>query len=192
MIRNDVTATLFPAFSNTRNVLDRFRQQAAALWPRSEVRGQTGSTGAAGEKIQGNTCAQTLGRKSVVNYRCDVSPSDPSQVNNMLDDTYPAKDFHSTIKPAIDELMGREVTFDILFHNSEHQATLLRYGVKKSVQVSDHHLLFLCVEFISDSRLNTIATFCLFVCLFVCLLQIERVYKHIMPAWKKLFEEKKL
>lgn len=32
--------------------------------------------------------------------------------------------------------MGREVTFDILFHNSEHQATLFRYGVKKSLQVS--------------------------------------------------------
>uniref|UniRef100_A0A3Q3W2D9 LRAT domain-containing protein n=1 Tax=Mola mola TaxID=94237 RepID=A0A3Q3W2D9_MOLML len=84
------------------------------------------------------------------------------KVNNMLDDTYPARDFHSTIKPAIDDLMGREVTFDILFHNSEHQATLLRYGVKKSAQVSARDFF------------------------------IERIYKHIMPAWKKLFEEKKL
>lgn len=33
--------------------LVRFRLQAATLWPCSEVRGQTGSTGAAGEKIQG-------------------------------------------------------------------------------------------------------------------------------------------
>ncbi|KAF3857014.1 hypothetical protein F7725_008873, partial [Dissostichus mawsoni] len=65
------------------------------------------------------------------------------------------RDFHSVVKPAIDELMGREVTFDILFHNSEHQATLLRYGVKKSQQ-------------------------------------IERIYEHIMPSWKKLFEQKKL
>lgn len=32
----------------------RFGLQAAALWPSSEVRGQTGSSGAAGEKIQGN------------------------------------------------------------------------------------------------------------------------------------------
>ncbi|XP_075950922.1 phospholipase A and acyltransferase 2 [Anarhichas minor] len=77
------------------------------------------------------------------------------KVNNMLDDSFPARDFHGVVKPAIDELMGREVTFDILFHNSEHQATLLRYGVKKSQQ-------------------------------------IERIYEHIMPAWKKLFKEKKL
>lgn len=33
----------------------RFWLQAAALWPSSEVRGQTGSTGAAGEKIQGSS-----------------------------------------------------------------------------------------------------------------------------------------
>ncbi|XP_034720884.1 phospholipase A and acyltransferase 5 [Etheostoma cragini] len=77
------------------------------------------------------------------------------KVNNMLDDSFSARDFHSVVKPAIEDLMGREVTFDILFHNSEHQATLLRYGVKKSEQ-------------------------------------IERIYEHIMPAWKKLFAEKKL
>lgn len=53
----------------------------------------------------------------------------------MLDGLHPARDFYSVVKPAIDDLMGREVTFDILFHNSEHQATLLRYGVKKSEQV---------------------------------------------------------
>lgn len=58
------------------------------------------------------------------------------QVSNMLDDSFPVRDFHSVVKPAIDDLMGREVTFDILFHNSEHQATLFRYGVKKSEQVS--------------------------------------------------------
>ncbi|TWW63909.1 hypothetical protein D4764_03G0009170 [Takifugu flavidus] len=77
------------------------------------------------------------------------------KVNNMLDDAYPVRDFHNVVKPAIDDMMGRDVTFDILFHNSEHQAALFRYGVKKS-------------------------------------LQIEKVYKHIMPTWKKLFEEKKL
>lgn len=54
----------------------------------------------------------------------------------MLDDAYAARDFHSVVKPAIDGMMGRDVTFDILFHNSEHQATLFRYGVKKSLQVS--------------------------------------------------------
>lgn len=54
----------------------------------------------------------------------------------MLDEAHPARDFHSVIKPAIEDMMGREVTFDILFHNSEHQATLFRYGVKKSFQVS--------------------------------------------------------
>lgn len=58
-----------------------------------------------------------------------------SQVSNMLDDSFSARDFHGVVKPAIDDLMGREVTFDILFHNSEHQATLFRYGVKKSEQV---------------------------------------------------------
>lgn len=54
----------------------------------------------------------------------------------MLDDAHPARDFHNVVKPAIEDMMGREVTFDILFHNSEHQATLFRYGVKKSLQVS--------------------------------------------------------
>ncbi|KAL3045476.1 hypothetical protein OYC64_013698 [Pagothenia borchgrevinki] len=77
------------------------------------------------------------------------------KVNNMMDGCFSVRDFHSVVKPAIDDLMGREVTFDILFHNSEHQATLLRYGVKKSQQ-------------------------------------IERIYEHIMPCWKKLFEQKKL
>lgn len=59
------------------------------------------------------------------------------QVNNMLDGSHPARDFHNVVKPAIDDLMGREVTFDILFHNSEHQVTLLRYGVKNSEQVGN-------------------------------------------------------
>ncbi|KAM3585230.1 uncharacterized protein V6R79_011321 [Siganus canaliculatus] len=77
------------------------------------------------------------------------------KVNNMLDESHAARDFHGVVKQSIDDMMGREVTFDILFHNSEHQATLFRYGVKKSAQ-------------------------------------IERVYKHIMPAWEKLFEQKKL
>lgn len=58
------------------------------------------------------------------------------QVNNLLDETHPPRDFHGVVKPAIDDMMGREVTFDILFHNSEHQATLFRYGVKRSDQVS--------------------------------------------------------
>lgn len=39
---------------NVCRVLDRFELQAAAFWPRSEVRGQTGSTGAAGNEVQGN------------------------------------------------------------------------------------------------------------------------------------------
>ena len=26
----------------------------------------------------------------------------------------------------------------------------------------------------------------------ICVLQIDKIYEHIMPAWKKLFEEKKL
>lgn len=53
----------------------------------------------------------------------------------MLDDSFPARDFHNVVKPAIDSLIGREQTFDILYHNSEHQATLFRYGVKKSQQI---------------------------------------------------------
>lgn len=69
------------------------------------------------------------------------------QVSNMLDDSFPARDFHSVVKPAIDDLMGREMTFDILFHNSEHQATLLRYGVKKSEQVRS--LVFMFYETLS-------------------------------------------
>ncbi|KAG7502027.1 hypothetical protein JOB18_012055 [Solea senegalensis] len=77
------------------------------------------------------------------------------KVSNMLDDSFSARDFHDVVKPAIDNLLGTDVTFDILFHNSEHQATLLRYGVKRSQQ-------------------------------------IERIYKHIMRAWKKPFEKKEL
>lgn len=80
---------------------------------------------------------------------------DKYKVSNMLDDTHPPRDFHNVVKPAIDDTLGREVTFDILFHNSEHQANIFRYGVKKSEQ-------------------------------------IETVYTHIMPAWKKLFQQKKL
>ncbi|XP_020788049.1 phospholipase A and acyltransferase 4 [Boleophthalmus pectinirostris] len=57
------------------------------------------------------------------------------KVSNMLDDSFPARDFHTVVKPAIDNLIGQEMTFDILYHNSEHQATLLRYGVKKSQQI---------------------------------------------------------
>ncbi|XP_054882492.1 phospholipase A and acyltransferase 1-like [Poeciliopsis prolifica] len=78
-----------------------------------------------------------------------------TKVSNMLDGSHSPRDFHSVVKPAIEDMLGRDVTFDILFHNSEHQATLFRYGVKKSQQ-------------------------------------IELVYEHIMPSWKKLFEEKKL
>lgn len=57
------------------------------------------------------------------------------KVNNMLDEAFTVRDFHSVVKPAIDDMLGRETTFDILFHNSEHQATLFRYGVKKSEQI---------------------------------------------------------
>lgn len=53
----------------------------------------------------------------------------------MLDGSHPSRDFHSLVKPSIDDALGRGLTFDILFHNSEHQATLFRYGVKKSEQV---------------------------------------------------------
>jgi hypothetical protein len=57
------------------------------------------------------------------------------QVRNLLDEVHPPRDFYSLVKPAIDDMIGRDVTFDILFHNSEHQATLFRYGLKKSTQV---------------------------------------------------------
>ncbi|XP_056884699.1 phospholipase A and acyltransferase 1 isoform X1 [Takifugu flavidus] len=99
------------------------------------------------------------------------------KVNNMLDDAYPVRDFHNVVKPAIDDMMGRDVTFDILFHNSEHQAALFRYGVKKSLQVSGRR------RFVRPNVGEPT---------FVCVFQIEKVYKHIMPTWKKLFEEKKL
>ncbi|XP_053489702.1 phospholipase A and acyltransferase 1 isoform X2 [Ictalurus furcatus] len=54
------------------------------------------------------------------------------KVNNYLDEKHPPRDFYSHIKAEIEEAMTKPVTYDILFHNSEHQATLLRYGVKKS------------------------------------------------------------
>ncbi|KAG5265828.1 hypothetical protein AALO_G00246830 [Alosa alosa] len=57
------------------------------------------------------------------------------KVCNGLDSKHPARDFYSHIKPEIDEAIGKAVTFDILFHNSEHQATLFRYGVKRSEQI---------------------------------------------------------
>ncbi|KAG9268717.1 phospholipase A and acyltransferase 1 isoform X2 [Astyanax mexicanus] len=57
------------------------------------------------------------------------------KVNNYLDEKHPPRDFYSHIKSEIEEAMTKPITFDILFHNSEHQATLLRYGVKKSEQI---------------------------------------------------------
>lgn len=84
------------------------------------------------------------------------------QVSNMLDDSFPARDFHSVVKPAIDDMLGREVTFDILFHNSEHQATLFRYGVKKSEQVNVFKCLYFCCFLCSaslESQILIIFTF---------------------------------
>ncbi len=57
------------------------------------------------------------------------------KIRNYLDDKHPPRDFYVLIKPEIDEIMRKPITFDILFNNSEHQATMLRYGVKKSEQV---------------------------------------------------------
>lgn len=57
------------------------------------------------------------------------------RVKNYLDEKHPPRDFYVLIKPEIDEIMTKPVTFDILFNNSEHQATMFRYGVKKSEQV---------------------------------------------------------
>ncbi|XP_037829820.1 phospholipase A and acyltransferase 1 isoform X2 [Kryptolebias marmoratus] len=102
------------------------------------------------------------------------------KVNNMLDDTHTARDFHTVVKPAIEDMLGREVTFDILFHNSEHQVTLFRYGVKKSQQVRR-----VGGAYTPGLQWNTVV-----IC--VCVSQIEQVYEHIMPSWKKLFKEKKL
>ena len=116
----------------------RFRHQAAAVRSSSEVRGQTGSPGDAGDKVQGNS--EKCDR--IVNDCHRNTLTDVSQVNNMFDEVHPARDFHNVVKQSIDDMMGREVTFDILFHNSEHQATLFRYGVKKSEQVSRQTMLF--------------------------------------------------
>ncbi|XP_063080227.1 phospholipase A and acyltransferase 1 [Engraulis encrasicolus] len=57
------------------------------------------------------------------------------KVCNGLDNKHPPRDFYNQIKPEIDEAVGKSVTFDVLFHNSEHQATLFRYGVKRSEQI---------------------------------------------------------
>jgi len=63
----------------------------------------------------------------------------------MLDGSFPARDFHTVVKPLIDAMLGQEVTFDMLFHNSEHQATHFRYGVKRSQQVTASCFSFLPV-----------------------------------------------
>ncbi|KAI1894968.1 hypothetical protein AGOR_G00101100 [Albula goreensis] len=57
------------------------------------------------------------------------------KVSNYLDDTHTPRDFLHLIKPEIDEAMGKTFTYDILFHNCEHQAMLYRYGLKKSQQI---------------------------------------------------------
>lgn len=57
------------------------------------------------------------------------------RVSNYLDETHEPRDFYTLIKPEIDEAVGKPCTFDILFHNCEHQATLYRYGIKKSIQI---------------------------------------------------------
>lgn len=82
----------------------------------------------------------------------------------MLDGLHPARDFHSVVKPAIEDLMGREVTFDILFHNSEHQATLLRYGVKKSEQVRKFEPEKICF-YILPRKQQQHKTLCVCVCM---------------------------
>lgn len=120
----------------------RFRHQTAAVRPSSQVRGQTGPSGAFGEEIQGSMSGLNIHDEFVKDsdFKCVLK-----QVNNMLDDTHPPRDFHGVVKPAIEDMMGREVTFDILFHNSEHQATLFRYGVKKSEQVSQGKSATFCL-----------------------------------------------
>lgn len=85
-------------------------------------------------ELLGKKYKVTNGNERSCRFQTPICP--PPKVNNMLDESHPARDFHSVVKPAIEDMMGREVTFDILFHNSEHQATLFRYGVKKSLQVS--------------------------------------------------------
>ncbi|KAG5855901.1 phospholipase A and acyltransferase 1 [Anguilla rostrata] len=57
------------------------------------------------------------------------------KVSNYLDGTHAPRDFYTLVKPEIDEAVGKTFTYDILFHNCEHQATLYRYGLKKSVQI---------------------------------------------------------
>lgn len=59
------------------------------------------------------------------------------KVRNYLDEKHPPRDFYTHIKAEIDDVMTKPITFDILFNNSEHQATMLRYGVKKSEQVKN-------------------------------------------------------
>ncbi len=66
------------------------------------------------------------------------------KVENYLDDKHPPRDFYVLIKPEIEEIMTKTITFDILFNNSEHQATMLRYGVKKSEQVK-HSVHTICI-----------------------------------------------
>lgn len=75
------------------------------------------------------------------------------KVNNYLDEKHPPRDFYSHIKPEIEDAMTKTFTFDILFHNSEHQATLLRYGVKKSEQVRDLFFINRTMNSYSRSRI---------------------------------------
>lgn len=88
-------------------------------------------------ELLGKKYKVTNGKEHSCCFQTPMAVFCPSpKVNNMLDEVHSARDFHSVVKPAIEDMMGREVTFDILFHNSEHQATLFRYGIKKSLQVS--------------------------------------------------------
>ena len=73
----------------------------------------------------------------------------------MLDGAFPARDFHTVVKELIDDALGKDVTFDILFNNSEHQATQLRYGVKRSQQVTPFDP-FLCLFFVFLDRPTTL------------------------------------
>ncbi|TRY83567.1 hypothetical protein DNTS_016275, partial [Danionella cerebrum] len=57
------------------------------------------------------------------------------KVRNYMDDKHPPRDFYALIKPEIEDTLSKPITFDILFNNSEHLATLLRYGIKKSEQI---------------------------------------------------------
>ncbi|XP_007943184.1 phospholipase A and acyltransferase 2 [Orycteropus afer afer] len=65
-----------------------------------------------------------------------VAGRDKYRINNKHDDKYPPQPSNKIVKRA-EELVGREVSYNLTSENCEHFVNELRYGISRSDQVTD-------------------------------------------------------